>query len=167
MKLTKLFLLLASISALVISSDGSASAATKTASLSVSVNVANNCIITALPVVFPDYDPIVTHASSPDNTSSGSVTITCNKGGATTIALDLGKNAASGTQPYMKNGTDTLPYLLYSDSPGGTKWSGTTLDVSAGTSQLAQVHTVYGQIPAAQPASFGTYSDTVTATVDF
>jgi spore coat protein U-like protein len=166
MKLTKLFLFLASISALVISSDGSASAAAKTANLGVSVKVANNCIITAIDVGFPDYDPISTHASNPDNSTAGSVTITCNKGGAATLALDYGLNH-SASQPRMKNGTDYLPYMLYSDPLWQTQWSGVARDVSGGTSQSAQVYTVYGQIPAAQPAVSGTYSDTVIATVNF
>jgi spore coat protein U-like protein len=67
----------------------------------------------------------------------------------------------------MKNGSDYLPYMLYSGSHGGTAWSGASLSVAGGMSQAAQVIPVYGRIPAAQPAIFGTYNDTVVATVNF
>lgn len=168
MKLTKLFLLLASISALVISSDTSVLAATSaSADLGVSVKVTNNCTITTIAVGFPDYDPIVANLSTPDDSTSGSVTITCNKGGGSSIALGYGLQPSPATQPRMTNGTDFLNYLLYSNSAGGTLWSGVTRTITGAPDQTARIFPVYGRIPAAQPASSGTYNDTVLATVNF
>jgi spore coat protein U-like protein len=168
MKLTKLFLFLASISALVISSDGAAVAASPaTANLGVSVNVKNNCTITTIAVGFPDYDPIVANASTPDDSTSGSVTITCTKGGGSSIALGYGLQPSPATQPRMTNGTDFLNYSLYSDNAGGTLWSGVTRTIAGAANQSAQLFPVYGRIPAAQLVSSGTYNDTVVATVNF
>jgi spore coat protein U-like protein len=133
----------------------------------VSVNVKNNCTITTLAVGFPDYDPIVTHASAPDDSTSGSVTITCTKGGGQSIALGYGLSASPATQPRMTNGTDFLNYSLYSDNSGGTLWSGVTRTIPGAANQSAQLFPVYGRIPAAQLVSSGTYSDTVVATVNF
>jgi spore coat protein U-like protein len=169
MKMTKLFLLLASIGVLAISSDGSAVAgsAVATPALQVSVVVSNNCIITTVPVVFPAYDPIVTHTvGNPDHSTSGSVTITCNKGGGTSIALGLGAQPNAG-QPRMANGTDFLNYKLYSDSTWSSLWSGAALTIAGAASQAPQTFSVYGEIPGGQPAVTGTYSDTVVATVNF
>lgn len=165
MKLTKLFLLLASLCVMVVGSASSALAAGTNANLGVSVKVTNNCTITTVAVAFSDYDPIVTHLTTPDDSSTGSVTITCNKGGASSIALDLGSNKDT-TQPRMTNGTDFLNYTLYSGSVGGTVWSGVSLPVTS-PSQTATAYTVYGRIPPGQPASSGTYNDTVLATVNF
>ena len=77
MKLTKLFLLLASISALVISS-ASPAFADASKSLSVKVTVKTTCTINAQDVLFPAYDPT---GAAVTNTQ-GSVTITCSKGSA-------------------------------------------------------------------------------------
>jgi len=98
------------------------SAASAQANLPISVTVANNCTITALAVGFPNYDPIVTHATTPDNSTSGSVTITCTKGSTTTIGLSLGANF-TGTQARMLNGTaNYLNYGLYQDAAHTIVW---------------------------------------------
>jgi len=160
MKMTKLFLFLASISALVISSDGSALAAgSATGSLGVSVTVNNNCTISTLPVTFGGYDPLSGTAA---DSTGGSVTITCTKGATTTIGLDNGANASSG-QRRMKDGTtDYLNYFLFSDTGRTTAWGN-----AAGPDKTARPYSVYGRITAGQDVPAGTYNDTVIATVNF
>jgi spore coat protein U-like protein len=122
MRRTKLTLSLATMGLLLMRSHESARAATASANLSVSATISNNCTITTLAVGFPAYDPIVTHASVPDDSTSGSVTVTCTKGTAATIGLGLGANP-SGTQLRMLNGSaNYLPYGLYQDTARSTVW---------------------------------------------
>jgi spore coat protein U-like protein len=169
MKLSKLTLSLAVVGALLVRSHQPAQAATATANLAVSATIANNCTITTIAVGFPTYDPIVTHASTPDDSTTGSVTVTCTKGAAATIGLGLGANV-SGTQMRMANGTNYLNYALYQDSGHATVW-GTSgaglLSPGAAPSKAPRTFQVYGRIPAAQDLPAGTYTDTVVATVNF
>jgi spore coat protein U-like protein len=90
-----------------------------------------------------------------------------------TVGLDTGLHAAGGSR-FMSNGTDSLQYELYSDSAGGTVWpnSGTNLVGFGPFGSIASQgtglsHTVYGRIFQAQDVSVGSYSDTITATVNF
>jgi spore coat protein U-like protein len=167
MKLTKLFLFLASISALVISSDGSALAATTSApaNLSVTATVVKSCSISTSPVDFGNYSALSGVANA-----QGSVTVTCSNCSGTSVALDYGKNVGAGNQPRMTdNGTNYLSYKLYSDSAFQTPWSGTSVPITPSTSPTptAQVLAVYGQMPGAQNVPPGSYSDIVVATVNF
>jgi spore coat protein U-like protein len=170
MKLTKLFLLLASASALVISSDRSAFAANSAEfDLGVSATVVKSCSISTSPVTFSNYDPL---QSTTDDGTGGYVTVTCSKGSGTSVALDYGANTSGSgsTQPRMKNGTaNYLNYKLYSDTLHQTLWSGTSVALTPASADTptAQTLYVYGQIPATQNVPPGVYSDTVQATVNF
>jgi len=170
MKLSKLVFCFIVAGALLTRSREPAQAATATANLSVSATINNNCTITTAAVGFPAYDPIVTHAAAPDDSTSGSVTITCTKGSATTIGLGLGANA-SGSQMRMLNGTTNfLNYALYQDSGHATLWGNSgagLLSPVAAPSKAPRTFTVYGRIPAGQDLPAGTYTDTVVATVNF
>ena len=103
----------------------------------------------------------------------GSGTVLCTKGSTgVTVGLGLGTHSAAGNR-FMSNGTDSLQYELYSDSAGGTVWSNGgaglvtwpvfgPIGAGAGTP-----HTVFGRVPAGQDVSVGSYTDVVTATVNF
>lgn len=143
---------------------------TQTASLSVTATVASNCSISTTPVAFGSYDPIVTNASSPLN-STGTVTVTCTTGSAPSITLGQGSNPAGGSTGAipirrMISGGNYLTYYLYSNSGYSTVWSTTAPTLAAGNG-AAQQYTVYGQIPSGQNVPSGSYSDTVVATVTF
>lgn len=170
MKLSKTILCLVATGALLTRSREPAQAATATANLSVSATINNNCTITTAAVGFPAYDPIVTHATAPDDSTSGSVTITCTKGSAATIGLGLGSNV-SGSQMRMLNGAaNFLNYALYQDASRTTVWGNSgsgLLSPVAAPSKAPRAFTVYGRIPAGQDLPAGTYTDTVTATVNF
>jgi spore coat protein U-like protein len=102
---------------------------------------------------------------------NGSVTVSCTKGTAITIALDAGANHtfAVGTTRAMKTGTsDYMSYELYTDEPGGTVWNDTTSVVSwTSTGKASHSFTVFGRVPQGQDVAPGSYSDTITATVNF
>jgi spore coat protein U-like protein len=167
MKLTKLYLFLATISALVISSDRGALAGSATANLAVSATVNNNCTISTVAVSFNPYDPL---SATPDDSTGGSVTITCTKNSAPTIGLGFGQHESPTGQANMSDGTNPLMYALYKDAPGGAAWgnSGVALLTPPATpSKAPRTYTVYGRIPAGQDVPSGTYNDLVVATVNF
>jgi hypothetical protein len=71
-----------------------------TSVLTAQASVNTNCAIVVAPVVFGTYDPIATNASSGANlNASGSITITCVKGAAPTMAsagAHFGQHSANG-----------------------------------------------------------------------
>lgn len=66
-------------------------AGSASADLLVTAIVIPSCVISATPVAFGVYDPIVTNSAS-DVDNSGTVTIACTKGSNQTITLDQGSN---------------------------------------------------------------------------
>ena len=172
MKMTKLFLLLASIGVLAISSDRAASAGSAPANLSVKATVVANCSISTTPVSFVGYDPLGLNATAPLN-AQGAVIIACTKGATTHIGLDTGANPGGSTGRQMVGGSPVsqLPYSLFKTSPGVGPWGNTdpTWLATPAPSNMSPIsYPIYGQIPAAQNVSPGTdYADTVVATVNF
>jgi spore coat protein U-like protein len=169
MRPSRIVLSLSAAALLLSRSQETARAGSATANLSVGATIANSCTISTVAVGFPNYDPIVANATSPDNSTSGSVTITCTRGSSPTIGLGTGQNL-SGAQMRMANGTNYLNYALYQDSTYTAVWgnSGTNLfSPGAAPSKAPRTYTVYGQIPGGQDLPAGTYSDTVVATVNF
>lgn len=145
------------------------SAATATANLSVSATVSNNCTISTAALAFGSYDPVVAHAST-NLDGSGTVTIACTKGAATTIGFGLGSNAAGSTRRMGDGASDFLTYELYQDSGRTTVWgnSGAGLFTpAAAPSKAARNFTVYGRVTSNQDVPAGSYADTVVATVNF
>jgi spore coat protein U-like protein len=147
-------------------------AAVDTDNLLVSADVAAICTITTAPVAFGTYDP----TSGTDLPGTGTVTVLCTNGAATTISLGEGANADTGSTaaaPLRRmiggvGGTDHLAYFLYSDALHADVWGNdASSDVPhTGTGASANL-TVYGEITALQNATVGAYADTVVATVTF
>lgn len=150
-----------------------------TANVSVSANIANVCTISTGAVAFGAYDPIVTNASTPLD-GSGTVTITCTKGATTTLGLGLGANAVGSVRKMKDSGSNLLTYELYqppNTTPGSacsfsspTVWgnSGAGLFTpAAAPDKNARTYSVCGQVASGQDLPFGSYTDTVVATVNF
>ncbi len=173
MKLTKLFLVLASFGALAVASDTAAVAATtKTANFNVTASVVANCNISAVDIAFGAYDPL----SANPLTQNGQVTITCSKGAAVSIGLSGGGNKAAPFNQMKSASTSSfLQYQLYQDSGFATQWSdsqpagsGTVMSIASVGVLTPVPYTIYGRVPAGQTASVATdYADTVTASVNF
>lgn len=144
------------------------------ADLGVSANVSANCIISATPVAFGAYDPVVTNASSALN-GAGKVTVTCTNGSDGTIKLGQGANSDTGSSdaaPLRRlvdgGGTNYLSYGLYTNIGRTLVW-GNDADhavVHHGTGISTDID-VFGKIPGGQNMPAGSYSDTVVATVTF
>ncbi len=147
-------------------------AGSATSNFSVTASVANNCTISTSAIAFGAYDPIVSNATTPLD-STGSVTITCTKGAATTIGLNAGNNSASatGTTRAMKSGSDYLSYEIYQNAGRTTLWGNSGADLftpPVAPDKNPRTFTTYGRVPAGQDVPAGaSYTDTVTATVNF
>lgn len=93
---------------------------------------------------------------------------TCTPSSGYQIGLNEGTTpGATVNQRKMASGANALNYQLYSDSARSVIWgntSGTDTVTGVGTG-LAQDHTVYGAIPAAQVVPAGDYADTITVRV--
>jgi len=170
MKLSKFLAAMTTLGALTVSADRSVMAGASVTNLPVNVTVTSNCTITATAVAFPAYDPVGTHASTPDDTSSGAVIVACTKGVTASIGLGFGQNATASPRNMKSSAGDLLPYDLYKDAPGGAIWgnAGTAmLSTGAALTKAARTFTVYGRIPSGRDVPATTYSDTVVATVNF
>ncbi len=151
---------------------GTTTAATTTASLGISASVAAKCSVSTTAVAFGAYDPLGTEATTPKD-ANGAVIVTCTKGWQNRIDLDLGANSPGPGVRRMLGSVagNYLTYELYSDSAGGTVWgsgagNGFTPAAPA-PDKNPQTFTVYGRVPAAQDVAAGSYSDTITATVNY
>jgi spore coat protein U-like protein len=129
---------------------------------------AAQCSVSVSSVNFGTYDVFATS----HNDSTGTVTVNCN-GGAKNIDISISRGASSTFFPrQMLKGTEQLQYNLYLDAARTAVWG----DGSAGT-QMGDVRnpvnnqdetlTVFGRIPALQDVSAGSYSDSVTVTVNY
>jgi spore coat protein U-like protein len=141
-------------------------AATQTTTFTVTATVAAACTISATSLAFGAYVPTATLPT--DGTST--VTTTCTLAAPYNIGLNKGIGAgATVAARNMTSGANLLTYSLYRDAAHLLVWGetiGTDTVALVGTG-LAQNTTVFGQIPALQNASVGSYTDTITATVTF
>jgi len=126
-----------------------------------------DCTISATSVSFGAYD--VFNGAPRDST--GSVIYNCNRRTPITIALDRG-GAPSFNPRRMLKVSEPLNYNLYLNAATTIIWG----DGSGGT----QVHsdsnpprnqnvtvTIFGRIPAGQDVSSGSYTNMITATINF
>ncbi len=156
---------------MVLAVSGSASAATQTANLNVSVAYVGYCIVTTTPVNFGSTSSVPVFAQ-------GDISVNCTAGLNYNIALDAGSNY----NEYLGRGlSDTTTvgfhYNLYKSSNytyenewgdsdfGNTYASATSLsDIGNGSPQS---HTVYGWLDTIGASTPGTYTDTVVVTVHY
>lgn len=129
---------------------------------------APSCTVSATSVNFGSYNVFAGSATD----STGSITITCNNS-AHNVVVTLSKGSSATFNPRtMTNGGETLSYNLFRDAARTSIWG----DGTGGTSTYTDnnpsngadtVVTVYGRVPAGQDVSAGSYSDTVSAVINF
>jgi spore coat protein U domain-containing protein, fimbrial subunit CupE1/2/3/6 len=140
-----------------------ARAATATNTFAVTAQVAAKCTVSTSDIAFGSYDP----TAGVDLDAQGSLTVTCTKGTSFTVGLDNGTSAISGTRQ-MSGAGDVLGYELYSDSTRTTVWTNAAMPASQDAAGKAgNLLYVYARIPAGQYPTAGSYSDTVTVTVNY
>jgi spore coat protein U-like protein len=129
---------------------------------------AQACTISATSVNFGTYN--VFNGSDVDST--GTVTYRCN-GSAHNITVGLTQGASGIFNPRrMQKGAEVLSYNLFLDASRSTIWgdgtSGTSTYSIANPPNNTNVNlTVYGRVQAGQDVSAGSFSDTVTAVINF
>jgi spore coat protein U-like protein len=147
-------------------------AGTASSTIDLSASVPNNCTISTSSLDFSDYNPTDVNATS-DLYGTGTMTTTCTSGASPTITLSQGNNPGSGSTDASPSrrlaaGTNRLNYYLYKNSGRTTVWGNTTVTGLAPTADgTAQDSMVYATIPAGQNVPAGSYTDTVTATVNY
>jgi spore coat protein U-like protein len=154
---------------------GTAAAATRTTTLDVSAVVNPNCLVgTTGAINFGSFD------GSAAKTGSADVQVRCSNLTPYTVKLSAGttSGATFAQRLLAGNGTNKLQYNLYTTSALSTIWgdgvaagTGTMGGVGSGMSSTqVKTHTVFGQLPNSvtnQDAPTGTYTDTVTVTVEY
>ena len=127
------------------------------------------CTISTTPLVFGAYDVF---AVTPLD-SAGSVTFHCTATDKD-IVITLDRGGAPTFNPRrMLNGAEQLTYNLYLDAARTTIWG----DGTGGTQTFANhnpqgnnrdiVLPIFGRIPAGQDVRAGTYTNTISATIQF
>jgi spore coat protein U-like protein len=145
-------------------------ALTQTATFAVSATITASCTISAVALGFGNVGLVVL-----DQTTT--LTATCTNGTPYVIGLNAGIGtgpvATTTTRHMMRTTTpltDVLNYSLFSDAARTINWgNGVTVvagEVAGTGNGAAQPITVYGRIPA-QSSPVASYSDTVTAQINF
>lgn len=170
------------VSALALLWGGVAWAGTSTLTAQTSVNT--NCSVATSGLAFGTYDPITTNAPPASGgvnlNASGSITITCVKGAAPTIGLNLGAHASGTTRRMLSGAANFLTYELYKPPnntagtacafPGTTVWGiagANLLSPTAAPNKTERIYNICGTAAAGQDPAIGIYADAVVATVTF
>ena len=129
-----------------------------------------NCSISTVGVVFGTYNVFAPTVLA----STGSVTINCVGvgSGVAPVSVALSRGNAGSFQPRtMLRSGEPLNYNLYRDAGGTNIWgdgTGGSVNFSTSVSNNQTVNTtIFGRIPAGQDVSVGSYTDTITATINF
>ena len=141
--------------------------ASANARFQVSAAVSADCRISVSDLSFGQYDPLGQNSSRELNAAAG-VSMLCTRDARATIVMDAGRNPL-GTSRAMASGDQHVAYQIYRDADRTQVWGsgGDALQFVSTGVQQPQQFVVYARIPPGQEVASGTYSDVVTATVDF
>jgi spore coat protein U-like protein len=172
--------------AALLASGGNAQAATSQQTFQVQATVTPTCkLVSASTINFGAYDPVNTNATTA-LAGDGQLSIQCTRG-TTTAWVGLMASSQGGTDTAARKmsgaasgNTDKLAYELYTPGSGApntacptsptTRWGDTSttgLTLDQFTTKAPQTFNVCGLVAAGQDVAADTYSDTVTATVNF
>lgn len=143
-------------------------AASVTTTFGVSTTISGVCVVSTAStgLSFGAYDP----TSSSDTLGATTFKVQCSSGLAYTIGLSAGGSGSDTARTMGNGGATALNYHLYSNSERTTNWGASAGALTGTGSGLSTENTitVYGKIPKNQYGpGFGSYSDTITATVTY
>ncbi len=123
------------------------------------------CTISTTGVVFGNYNPF---AASP-NDSSGSVTYRCNPRTPLTIALDGGTWGTTAQRKMRNASGGLLLYNLYKDATRTVVWgdAGSQLYSDPNPPGSGLTVPIYARISPQQDVGVGTYSDSISVTINW
>lgn len=136
--------------------------------------LALTCSVSAIATSFGTYNPF----SAVPLDSAGSVTVTCENLLSILVSYDiqLSSGASGGYAPRRLAGPGyQLDYNLYTNAARSSVWgdgSGATAVVSDGyllavLFPVQRSYSVYGRMPAGQNVAPGSYTDTITVTINY
>lgn len=134
-----------------------------TTHFSLTVVIQGTCTISANALSFGNYTGALLNGTT-------TLSVNCTQNIAYNVGLDAGKATGATVTTRMMTGPSgaLLNYSLYSNSTRTTNWGNSTGSWVSGTGTgTGQTLTVYGQIPANQKTISGTYTDIITATVNY
>lgn len=149
-----------------VSAAADAGQATGTFTVQAVINAA--CNVSATTLNFGAYNP----GSATALTGSSTVSVYCTSGSPYTAALNVGSGGGTFATRTLTSGGSTLNFNLYRDAAYAQIWGDGTASTYtvAGTGSgllTANTITVYGQIPISQDKPIGTYTSTITVTVNY
>jgi spore coat protein U-like protein len=137
---------------------------TSTATFTVTATIVANCLLSATSLNMGNYAGVKLNANS-------TLTVTCTNTTSFNIGLSAGTSpgATVMTRKMTGPGSAMLNYSLFRDSGLTQNWGMTvgTDTLSSTGNGVAQNFSVYGQIPAGQFVTPGTYNDTIIATITY
>ena len=161
----QLFIFLAVLFSVGASTLNPAMALTATGTVNINATILASCSLIAPPIAFGTYSGTLKN-------QQGNISVTCTNGASYWISLGAGAGTGATVTTRKMTvvaGSATLSYSLYRDTNRTQVWgitNGTNTVTGIGNG-LSQNITVYGQMPASQPLTVGTYNDTVTATINY
>jgi spore coat protein U-like protein len=137
---------------------------TATTSFTVTVFISASCTISATTLGFGNYSGALINANS-------TLTVNCTNKTVFDIGLNAGtsRGATVTTRKMTGPASATLSYSMFRDSAHTLNWGDTVSTDTVqktGTGSAVQ-YSVYGQLPAGQFVTPGTYTDTIVATVTY
>lgn len=143
---------------------------TSTCTLTLSETVTAECNSPDATLAFGNYDPIVVNNTSPLD-ATANLQYTCTKGVTATVGLGNGANYTT-TRRMAGPSANFLNYQIYTDSLRTSIWTTTTTVSATSTSKNTFLGggtglPAFGRIPAGQDIVAGSYTDSVTATVNY
>lgn len=136
------------------------------ATFSVQMTITASCTITSTSTLNFGSQTLLT--SAVDQTAT--LQVQCTSGTPYNIAMDAGTASGSTvTTRKMTSGSNTVNYSLFRDAGRTQNWGSTvSSDTVSGTGNgSAQSHTIYGRVPAQTSPAPGSYTDTITVTVEY
>src|SRR5579872_4074708 len=106
--------------------------------ITITATVSAECTVSTVSITFGAYDPVVTNAATPLD-STGTVNVYCTTGTLATVSLDLGSHF-TGTTRRMLSGANFMTYEIYKDAGRTVVWNSTNTNSGTSTSKTIPIN---------------------------